>query len=184
MTWISASEAWLQAHPFLVGTLGLPALTGAIWFFAQKRSENREAQTRDFQFQQQQTAQKFQRQQEKELRIAEFRQAWIISLRDSIAYYGQMTSVHENWESHRESVIGHALKIEMMMNPNDEDYEALIHALKYRADAAVRGGTEDLNPRHDNLLEIGQRILKREWERLKEDLVRIEDTVSVRETRK
>jgi hypothetical protein len=110
----------------------------------------------------------------REIKLSEFRQAWINSLRDAIADFGAITSVRENWNNNQEQTVGLVFKIEMMMNPNDPDYETLRKALKYRADAQALGGTERLNPSEDNLLEVSQRILKREWDRLKSDLARSE----------
>lgn len=77
------------------------------------------------------------------------------------------------WEDCGEEFVGLAFKIEMMMNPADPDYNGLRKALKYRSDALVLGGTENLDPTHDDLLEVSQRILKREWRRVKADLDKI-----------
>ncbi len=60
-------------------------------------------------------------------------------------------------------------KIELLMNPADQDYNTLQNCL-YEFLKSSEGSTYDkysINPRY---LEVCQRILKREWDRLKEEL--------------
>ncbi len=112
------------------------------------------------------TSQSKQRALEKEIKLSEYRQLWINDLRDTIAEFGAITSVRENWEKHQERIVGLVFKIEMMMNPNDPDYGNLREALKYRVNNPVQSSS----PVCDNLLEVSQGVLKREWDRLKSDL--------------
>lgn len=109
----------------------------------------------------------------KELKLSEYRQVWINNLRDAIAEFGAKTSGLKSWDERGEDIVGLTFKIEMMMNPEDPDYAALRKALKYRADAVGKNGAVHLDEAHDNLMEVGQRVLKREWKRVRSDLDKI-----------
>jgi hypothetical protein len=154
---------WLTANQLLVFSLVLPTFSaGVAWvasYFSVKRTLKSE---------------RLGREHTSTLEISRFRQVWINNLRDAIAEFGAITSVSDSWIEHKERVVGLVFKIELMMNPLDPDYNDLKAALKYRADAQALGGTKKLDPKNDSLLEISQRILKREWDRLKGDLARIE----------
>ena len=60
-------------------------------------------------------------------------------------------------------------KIELLMNPNDQDYKSL-HGHLYGFLGSSKGSTEDKYRNNAPYIETCQRILKREWERLKNEL--------------
>ena len=60
-------------------------------------------------------------------------------------------------------------KIELLMNPGDEDYNSLHDAL-YGFLESSEGETIDKYANNPEYIAICQRILKREWERLKTEL--------------
>lgn len=101
--------------------------------------------------------------------ISQFRQSWINSLRDCMAEFQSYgTTPDQNPHLDREFYrIG--TKIELLMNPSDPDYEALQEAL-YGYLIASQEGTIQKFSRNPGYITICQRILKREWERLKREL--------------
>ena len=112
-----------------------------------------------------------------ELKIIEFRQSWISELRrEMIAYFALVSSrkakgeITLNKEDHFKS-ISHAKSIQLLMNPDDEDYSNLLSTMLNLT--AWASSDEEVD--FDNLdvlhlyTDICQKILKREWERLKSD---------------
>lgn len=101
------------------------------------------------------------------LRIAEMRQGWINSLRETMATfqsYGvtpsvEQATVREFYES--------GTHIELFMNPSDPDYNEL-HDCLYQFLAAEH--IEEKFAVNARYVAVCQRILKREWEVLKRDL--------------
>lgn len=156
---IDAISGWLDANSLLAFSVMTPALSALVGWVSSWLSVKRALRS-----------EKERREHEAVAQISEFRQRWINDLRDRIADFGGLTSVHGSSDAMTREAIALVFKIELLMNPKDEDFSALRAALKYRLDAQGRGGTENLNPEYDNLLEISQRILKREWNRLKDEL--------------
>ena len=60
-------------------------------------------------------------------------------------------------------------KIELLMNPNDPDYSELQSSL-YKFLQSSKGNTVDKFGNNPEYIVICQQILKREWDRLKEEL--------------
>lgn len=60
-------------------------------------------------------------------------------------------------------------KIELLMNPNDPDYQQL-SKLMYQFLMASEGDTFAKYGKNAEFVDLCQKILKREWERLKADL--------------
>lgn len=103
-----------------------------------------------------------------ELKKAEFRQAWINTMRDDLANYSALHWSRElqgGVEQRREAVALQA-RILMRMNPEDRDYEVLLSSLLNPVASPSEG--------REALVIVGQRFLKREWERLKDDLAAID----------
>ncbi len=153
MEFLSTLDAWIANHLTLVVSVGVPlltvVLTGLISYITTIANTN---------------AQDRQRSLDHQLKLADFRQAWINDQREDFATYTARTwseSLNKGAEAEKERVMAQA-RILMRMNPKDPDYETLLESL----------GNPVANPNEDRkaLFEIGQRILKREWERLKTDL--------------
>lgn len=115
-------------------------------------------------------------QSEKERRIHEsviaisgFRQRWINDLRDALAEF-QSFGVHPLTDAALERDFYRlGTKIELLMNPMDEDYEEL-QGIMYGLLSASSGDTIAKYKLNPDFVEVSQRILKREWERLKNEL--------------
>jgi hypothetical protein len=85
-------------------------------------------------------------------------------MRTDLALYTARTwnaSLNQGVEAEKERVTAQA-RILMRMNANDPDYAALVRSLS--------NPVADREADRKALFQIGQGILKREWERLKADL--------------
>jgi len=101
--------------------------------------------------------------------VAQFRQEWINRLRDDLAQFHAIgvTPEHEphlDMEFYR---IG--TRIELMINPDDEDYQ-IMQDLLYGYLTTSEAGIAEKYSNNPEFIEVSQRILKREWERLKQDI--------------
>lgn len=104
-----------------------------------------------------------------ELKIAEFRQTWINNLRDALADFHSYGTIPNGNPKLEREFYKLGTKIELLMNPEDPDFEELQRYLYGYLDASDKGTMEKyrLNP---DFVDLCQRILKREWERLKKEL--------------
>ena len=128
------------------------------------------------------------RQQFKTTVISANRQQWINNLRDCIADFQTKakialvetslalrseTSIAANEKSHYEALKGMRFlvnKAALLLNPNEADHSELFLVMKQLEDQCVNGDPND-RTREERLQDLitltGQRILKREWERVK-----------------
>ena len=110
------------------------------------------------------------------IKIADMRHLWLSELRDTLAEF-QSIGVHpgtisaENPDFYRLGT-----KIELLMNPNDPDYKSLQDML-YQFLQFDDDIEKKFKP-NSKFIEISQGILKREWERLKNELRSPEDFIS------
>lgn len=108
------------------------------------------------------------------------RQEWINTLRDTVAEMLSLMSGiqadarHASWdrlESRRERINFLVWKLTLLVNPKEEDHDALLLDVTAAARAvdAVRhqGSTPSLQPFQSTIATTTQQILKREWERVK-----------------
>jgi hypothetical protein len=101
------------------------------------------------------------------IKIAEFRQAWINDLRDSMAKFhslGILEGALRNAEFYRLGT-----KIELLMDRKDPRYDRL-NKLMYSFYDATSGAERLLC--NAPFVEVSQDILKTEWEKLKADLAK------------
>ena len=103
------------------------------------------------------------------IKISEFRQAWINSLRDCMAEFQSHGITPGHTPGNEREFYKSGTKIELLMNPNDPDYTALQESL-YKFLEASEGNTIDKYRHNSEYVTICQRILKREWDRLKGEL--------------
>jgi len=128
------------------------------------------------------------RQQIKATVISANRQQWINNLRDCIADFqtkakialvetslalNDETAVAANVKNHDEALKGMrflANKTALLVNPNETDHSELILLIKQLEDHCINGDPNDRAKEEklqDSITSTGQRILKREWERVK-----------------
>ncbi len=102
--------------------------------------------------------------------IATFRQAWINEQRNDLAEHGAIctaasVSTKDGVPQEKMYRLAElAIRISLRMNPTDEDYPALKASL---VDDRIRISEKEGK---SSTKAISQRILKREWDRLKEEL--------------
>lgn len=101
-------------------------------------------------------------------KIAEFRQAWINSLRSEMARVMAMTFDKEHTTARE--IIEATAKIQLLMNREDVRYDSLIGSLR-SFDKSLR--SKDTNFNVEPLVRVCQDILKSEWEVLKKELLEL-----------
>ena len=112
-----------------------------------------------------------------EMEIIKFREKWISELRDRFADFLSFTTFKQiqRYDVERDVSKGDWLKLNqlfsqilLLMNPNDEQYISLRNCMSNELKAIV-SDEYDESQKSSLFLEISQSILKREWERLKQD---------------
>lgn len=144
---------WAVAIPVLAACIAAGAATYGAWL-------TRNAQTAG-------------RRLSRDMKIAEFRQAWINELRETMAEFQSFGVVPGADPSRIREFYKAGTKIELLMNPADEDYQRLQDCMYRFLEVSEKEKLEKYssNPEY---LEVCQRILKREWDRLKNDLASAE----------
>jgi hypothetical protein len=107
------------------------------------------------------------------LKVAEFRQQWINDLRNTMAEY-QSYGILPGFDPSKERKFYElGTKIELLMNPNDRDF-ANLQGILYQFLESAEGDKIDKYQNNAEFVAICQGILKREWERLKQDLKEVQ----------
>ncbi len=153
MNWIDSLNSWIVEHQAVIAIVGVPLLTlvvtALVSYFTVLANNN---------------AQDRQRELSHQLKLAEFRQSWINDMREDFAIYTARTwseALNKGPEAQKELLVAQA-RILMRMNPSDPDYDSIL--------CSLRSPIAHPESEKKALFEIGQRVLKREWERLKDDL--------------
>jgi hypothetical protein len=157
-------QAFISQYQVLFISLGVPILTVLIsWFVAaQTNRTSRKLAEKE-------------RALSVQLKLAEFRQAWIDGLREDLAAYSAATFHTSDMPLQNDrlhEIVSLGARVMLRMNTKDPDYEAFKTALSH----ALPSSQEEADAAKTSLtvVTIGQRILKREWERLKSDLDKID----------
>ncbi len=95
------------------------------------------------------------------LNLAGHRVAWIQRLRDEMACFQSWGMTPNLDQMQQREFYEHGTRIELLMNPHDEDY-ATLQGLMYRL-LIAESMTEKYSVNAE-YVEVCQRILKREWE--------------------
>lgn len=112
--------------------------------------------------------------------IAPIRQEWINNLRELIAdiagkcaHYWAAGFEERNDDEYR-YITEHIHKLELYINPNEEDHSDLLAKVKQMESALSAGSGPKNNHRfwasHREVMSTAQVILKREWERVKNEI--------------
>ena len=157
MKFLNGLENWITTHQGIMTSVGILVLVSGLalitTFIANGAARNRlvsEIRTHA------------------ELKKSEFRQAWINDQRNDLAaLVGASLRLTLDDPIVTETDASTFARILMRMNPKDEDYKELKELLERHTYGLNQG--ESLVFEH-SLIEIGQRILKREWEVLKKEL--------------
>ena len=110
--------------------------------------------------------------------ISPMRQAWINSLRDQLAeltssalhYYRAGFEEREDSEYRHLTLLEH--RIHLMLNPKEDDHTDLEKLIRKMVSSLERGkeGDEDFRTSHTDIMALSRRILKREWNVVKEKI--------------
>jgi hypothetical protein len=106
------------------------------------------------------------------VKLAEMRQAWLNSLREEMTTVVALGVAGEVKKGPTEAYSRAGTKIELLMNPADPDYPALKQAMARIL--GVESGDEVMSV-NDEFVGVSQRILKREWEVLKNEIKSVVD---------
>ncbi len=160
---LDALQKFITDYQVIIISLGVPLMTVfATWFVSAQT--NRTARR---------LAEK-ERRQNVQLKLAEFRQAWINDLRNELARYSSLTLSSRGKsfsDAELQNIVEVGSRIMMRVNSQDPDVELLKAALSA---ALPSSGNEVEEKEALSVTEIGRRMLKREWERLKADLAEID----------
>jgi hypothetical protein len=110
--------------------------------------------------------------------VAPMRQAWINSLRDLIAeisssalhYY--QTGYEDRGDEEYKRLTDLEGKISLMLNFKEDDHKKLHDLIRRMLDSIAKGNEGDkiFSDLHQKTLALSRTILKREWDRVKEDI--------------
>jgi hypothetical protein len=103
------------------------------------------------------------------LRVAEFRQEWINALRDDLARFHAIGTTPDQNPMLERKFYELGTRIELRMNTMDPDYDRLLEIM-YRHFDSADGDIFQKYQNNPEFVAVSQRILKREWERLKRDV--------------
>lgn len=103
------------------------------------------------------------------LKIAEFRQEWINTLRDEMAEFQSYGILPGSDPGKERDFYRLGTKIELLMNPHDPDYLELQEHM-YNFLSVADGDTIIKYRQNAGFVALCQKILKREWDRLKSDI--------------
>ena len=154
---LSEINSWLNSNQLLVFSILLPLISSAVAFYSARYSTKLALSNS-----------RIDRNLQKELKLADFRQLWINDFRDDIAALQGYVLAHSHVPSDEfGKEVGKIIaRIQMRLHKDDPDREAMNSSLKKLISEAQGKKVDEA----EALTIVGQRILKREWERLKKDL--------------
>ncbi|MBI5006215.1 MAG: hypothetical protein HZB95_03720 [Nitrosomonadales bacterium] len=155
---IDELSAWIDTHQLLVVSVLIPVISAATAALASWYSTRRvlKAERGKLNF-------------EGVMKIAEFRQEWINSLRDEMANFQSFGVLPNADPTTEREFYKLGTKIELLMNPQDPDYPEL-QAKMYEFLHVANGEVSDKYRVNPAYVQLCQQILKREWDRLKSDI--------------
>jgi len=153
MDFLDEANTWIDSHKALLTFVAIPFVTWLATRMVNNAAEKRAKSER-----------KSERELQRQLKISDFRQEWINGLRDDLAQYSAInwSAETQQREGAKEESLVLQARILMRVNSEDPEYPDL--------QASLRRPVANLAEGRVALFVVGQRILKREWERLKADL--------------
>ena len=110
--------------------------------------------------------------------ISPMRQKWINNLRDLIAEFLSrvtsywITGIEKRNDLEYQKLLELEYKLSLFINPKEKDHNDLIYEFKLLLHILNMGGTQDdlmFEPTRDNIVKISQKIIKSEWNRVKDE---------------
>ncbi len=155
---IEELSSWIDAHQLLVVAVLIPLVSAASAAASSRYSTTRALKTEHRKIHLEGT-----------LKIAEFRQAWINNLRDVMAEFQSYGVLPGSDPMKEREFYRLGTRIELLMNPKDPDYSALQNQL-YAFMRSADGNMLDKFRNNPEYVSLCQKILKREWDRLRRDI--------------
>jgi hypothetical protein len=160
---LSDLNAWIKNHIELIGLIVIPLLTFLVTQISNAAAEKRSTKSLAVE-----------RRLAVELKLVEFRQDWINALRNDLADFISAAGTPDVEGSAARGISAMA-RINLRLNPKDPDFDHFIdrmHDLSSMIHSAKDKDTiQAWGLANADLIDISQRILKREWDRLKADLL-------------
>ncbi len=155
---IEQLSQWIDGHKLLTISVIMPLLSLALSFasawYATKKALKTEHQKMSF---------------TGVMKIADFRQDWINTLRDAMAEFQSYGILPNSNPTKERDFYRLGIKIELLMNPNDPSYPKLQEYICNFMNVS-HGKPEDKYSPNAPFVNLCQTILKREWDRLKSDI--------------
>jgi phosphate/sulfate permease len=156
---------WLSSNQLFLFSLLMPITSGAVAFFSSRYATRLAVKNS-----------RSDRSLQKELKLAEFQQEWINDFRNEISILQGYVLAYEHVPSDEfgKHVGKLVASIQLRLDHDDPDRAAMMTSLKgIILDAQ---GKKSLDSEPINI--VGQRILKREWEKLKSGLEAANEVIS------
>lgn len=110
--------------------------------------------------------------------VAPMRQAWINDLRNllsellSSAFHYYVAGYEDRTDQEYQRVTHLEHKVKLMLNPNEEDHQHLEELIATMIRSIERNPkfSDNFPDLHDDLVSLSRKVLKREWDRVKEPL--------------
>lgn len=155
---IDALSAWINEHQLLVISVLIPILSAIFaaassWYSTRKALKTEHIKMRF----------------DGAIKIADYRQEWINTLRNEMAEFQSHGVLPNHDPASNRDFYRLGTKIELLMNPDDPNYPALQQCI-YNFLMVSDGDTIDKYEQNAAFVELCQKILKREWDRLKSDI--------------
>jgi hypothetical protein len=159
---------WIGRNQPLLASVAIPLITLIVTLSVNSFSNARASKDRILQ-----------REMTRKIKIADFRRDWIDELRSELAEVVQLSgsdfiskSSELSGSKHVFELYALVSKIEMRLNPEDENYDLLRRDLELCTKAS---STEEIAFAHAGIVTNGRKVLKTEWEKLKSEMRSIDD---------
>jgi hypothetical protein len=155
---VESITVWLTANQLLVLSVLIPAISALVAALASWIATRRTL-----------LSEKQRQAHEAVTQISVFRRNWINEFRETLAEFQSVAMDPSSTPATEREFYRLGTKIELLMNPEDADYERL-QTLMYHFLDVEEGDIEAKYSANPEFVEISQRILKREWERPKDEI--------------
>jgi len=156
---LNTSNAWVVNHKELLTVVAVPILVGLVTHLLNKSAERRAEKERQME-----------RSLARELKLSEFRQAWIDELRRDLSELSAMLPSGKS--DHEVTANAKIASILLRMNPSEGPSQKVFEdlmALKTECEKKTKS-VEVIDDKYLALLNSSNKLLKEEWDRLKADL--------------
>ncbi|KIC31554.1 hypothetical protein [Leisingera sp. ANG-S5] len=155
MEYVQLISDFASKHKDLISLIGVPLLSAIVAWFASVRATKIT-----------QKAQVVRRGLDRELKLSDYRQAWINELRNDLALLSSLSLAPNSGAENTIAFNAALSRILMRVNPQNPYIPEL---------EKVVAGIRDYNlvnvqAKQDELVKVSRLVLKQEWERLKKDL--------------